>query len=84
MDRGTRNLFALVLVAVIALTAAAALLLGRSSLIDPGAPADATAIDGVIVAVRSEGLDRVGTGASATQGLYDSRRSASRSVQFNL
>jgi hypothetical protein len=59
VDRATRNLFALVLVAVIALTGAAALLLGRSSLIDPGAPANATAIDGVIVAVRSEGLDRV-------------------------
>ena len=59
MDRGTRNLFALVLVAVIAVTAAAAFLLGGSSLIDPGAPANATAVDGVIVAVRSEGLDQV-------------------------
>ena len=59
MDRGTRNLFALVLVAVIAVTAAAAFLLGGSSLIDPGAPANATAVDGVIVAVPSEGLDRV-------------------------
>ena len=59
MDRGTRNLFAVAFVVVVVLTGAAAFLLGGSSLIDPGAPADATAVDGVIVAVRSEGLDRV-------------------------
>ena len=49
----------LALAAVILATAAAALLLGGSSLIDPGAPANATAVDGVIVAVRAEGLDQV-------------------------
>ena len=59
MDRRTRNLFALVLVAVIVVTGAAAFLLGRSSLIDPGAPANATAVDGVIVAVDSAGLSDV-------------------------
>jgi len=59
VDRATRNLFALAFVVVVVLTGAAAFLLGGSSLIDPGAPADATAVDGVIVAVRSEGLDRV-------------------------
>jgi hypothetical protein len=59
VDRGTRNLFVLALVAVIALTAAGALLLGGSSIVDPGAPPNASSIDGVIVAVRSEGLDRV-------------------------
>lgn len=59
MDRGTRRLFLLALVGVIALTAAAAFLLGGSSLIDPGAPANATAVDGVIVGVRSAGIDRV-------------------------
>ena len=59
MDRGTRKLFALALVAVVAVAAAAAFLLGGSSVIDPGAPANATSVDGVIVAVRSEGLDRV-------------------------
>jgi hypothetical protein len=59
VDRGTRNLFGLALAAVIVVTAAAALLLGRSSLVDPGAPANATSVDGVIVAVRSEGLDQV-------------------------
>src|SRR6188508_792695 len=57
LDRGRRR--SDLLVAVIGLTAAAAFLLGGSSLIDPGAPANATAVDGVIVAVRSEGLDRV-------------------------
>ncbi len=59
MDRRTRNLFALVLVAGIALTGAAAVLLGGSGLRDPGAPPNATAVVGVIVGVQSEGLDRV-------------------------
>ena len=49
----------LALVVVVAAAGAAAFLLGGSSVIDPDAPADATAVDGVIVAVRSEGLDRV-------------------------
>lgn len=59
MDRRTRNLFALVFVVVIAVTGAAALLLGGTSLRDSGAPANATAAVGVIVNVKSEGLDRV-------------------------
>ena len=59
MDRGTRNLFALVFVVVILVAGAAALLLGGTSRTDPGAPADATPVDGVIVGVRSEGLDKV-------------------------
>ena len=41
------------------MTAAAAFLLGGSSLIDPGAPADATAVDRRDRRRRSEGLDRV-------------------------
>ena len=71
MDRGTRNLFALVLVVVIGVTAAAAFLLGGSSLIDPGAPANATAVDGVIVAVRSAGPrqgERLRLSATTDQG----------------
>jgi hypothetical protein len=59
VDRRTRNLFALVFVAVVVVTGAAALLLGSSSLRDPGAPAGATAAVGVIVNVRSQGLDKV-------------------------
>lgn len=52
-------MFVLALVTVIALTGAAALLLGGSSKRDPGAPATATAVVGVIVGVESEGLDKV-------------------------
>ena len=59
MDRRTRTLFALVFVAIVAVTGAAALLLGESSVRDPGAPANATTVVGVIVGVRSEGLDQV-------------------------
>ena len=59
LDPRTRNLFALALVAVITLTGAAALLLGGSTLRDPDGPPDATAVVGVIVGVKSEGLDRV-------------------------
>lgn len=59
MDRRTRIVFALALVAVITLAGVAALLLGGSSLRDPGAPANATAAVGVIVGVQSQGLDRV-------------------------
>ena len=59
MDRRTRNLFVLSLVVVVVLTGAAAFLLGGSSLRDPGAPANATAVVGVIVGVKSEGLTNV-------------------------
>jgi hypothetical protein len=59
VDPRTRNLFALVFVAVIAVSGAAAILLGSTSLRDPGAPANATAVVGVIVGVHSEGLARV-------------------------
>jgi hypothetical protein len=59
LDPRTRNLFALVFVAVVAVTGAGAILLGSASLRDPGAPANATAVVGVIVSVQSEGLGRV-------------------------
>jgi len=57
MDRRTRNLFALALVLVIALTGGAAILLSSG----PGTPesVDAPFMDGVIVGIESEGLDRV-------------------------
>ena len=58
MDRRTRNLFALVFGVVIVVTAAAALLLGGGTT-DPGPPADATSVVGVIVGVDSQGLDKV-------------------------
>ena len=41
------------------ITAAAALLLGSTTARDPGPPADATSVVGVIVGVDSQGLDRV-------------------------
>lgn len=56
MDRRTRNLFALALVAIILVTGGAAVLLGSGGL--DGSRADRSA-DGVIVGVDSEGLDRV-------------------------
>ena len=59
MDRRTRNLFLVALVAVVGLTAAAAFLLGGTAVRDPGAPSGAEAAVGVIVGVRSEGLDSV-------------------------
>jgi hypothetical protein len=59
VDRRTRNLFALVFVAVVAITGAAALVLGGTTLRDPAAPANATSVVGVIVGVDSQGLDKV-------------------------
>ena len=56
MDRRTRNLFALVLVIVVAVTGGAALLLSDTSLIDPDGPPATTQVEGVIVAVDSSGL----------------------------
>jgi len=56
VDRRTRNLFALILVIVVAVTGGAALLLSDTSLIDPDGPPDTTRVEGVIVAVDSSGL----------------------------
>lgn len=59
MDRGTRNLFALVLVVVLAVTGGAALILGGTAVNDPEAPPGTTAVLGVIVGVQAEGLGDV-------------------------
>ncbi len=60
MDRRTRNLFALVLVVVVAITGGAALLLSDTSLpVDPmssAGPDEGSQVEGVIVAVDSSGL----------------------------
>ena len=56
MDRRTRNLFALALVVVVAITGGAALVLSDTSMIDPDAPPDMAVVEGVIVAVDSTGL----------------------------
>ena len=59
MERRTRNLFALALVVVIAVTGGAAILLGGNGIADPGGSANAPSVVGVIVGVQSEGLDKV-------------------------
>jgi hypothetical protein len=60
MDRGTRRLFTLVLIALIAATGGAAFLLsGSGSDLTGGPSPTARAVDGVVVGVHSAGLDRV-------------------------
>jgi hypothetical protein len=59
VDRRTRNLFALVLVVVVAITGGAALLLSDTSNIDPDGGPDLSQATGVIVAVDSAGLGDV-------------------------
>lgn len=59
MDRRTRNLFALVLVATIVLTGGAALILGGSPVPAPSSPPATDDVVGVIVGVESEGLGDV-------------------------
>jgi hypothetical protein len=59
VDRRTRNLFALVLVVVVAITAGAALLLSDTSMLDPDGPSDTASVEGVIVGVDSAGLSDV-------------------------
>lgn len=56
MDRRTRNLFALALVAIMAIAGSAAMMLGGGRLDAPGPDRSVT---GVIVGIESEGLDRV-------------------------
>ncbi len=58
MDRGTRNVFAAAIGAIVSLTLAATLLFGGSTRTQ-GPPADAISIDGVVVGVRSVALDQV-------------------------
>lgn len=57
MDRRTGNIFAIALVAVLAVTGGAALLLGGAhSATAPGAPPDTSLAEGVIVGVDSSSL----------------------------
>jgi len=72
MDRGTRNVFAAVIGAIVALTLAVTLLFGGSPR-NQDPPKDATSIDGVVVGVRSVALNQV-TGFSVRttdQGTID-------------
>jgi hypothetical protein len=78
VDRRTRNLFAIVLVAVIALSGGAALILGGGSSPTPAAtpPAGTTEVVGVVVAVDSQGLGDV-------RG-FTLRRSGGEELGFSL
>jgi hypothetical protein len=78
VDRRTRNLFALVLVALIAVTGGAALILGGSGPSTPTPPSDASTVDGVVVAVDARSLTdvrsfdlRTADGAILTFGLAE-------------
>lgn len=60
MDRRTRNLFAIALVVVIAITGGAALLLSDTKALDPDSPDDGGSfMVGVIVSVDAQGLSDV-------------------------
>ncbi len=59
MDRRTRNLFAIVLVVLIAVTGGAALILGGSGTATLSPPFNATTVDGVVVAVDARSLTDV-------------------------
>ena len=56
MDRRTRNLFAAVLVVIVAVTGGAAILLSQTSMIDPDGPPETRFVQGVVVAVDSSSL----------------------------
>jgi hypothetical protein len=59
VDRRTRNLFAVVLVIVIAITGGAAILLSNTSVLDPDGSPATTSVAGVIVAIDGSGLSDV-------------------------
>ncbi len=59
MDRATRNLFALVLVIVLAVTGGAALILSGPTVQDADRQPGTTAVLGVIVGVEAQGLGNV-------------------------
>ena len=59
MDRATRNLFAIILVAVIVLTGGAALVLSGTSGVGPSGEPNLPTATGVITAVDSAGLGNV-------------------------
>ena len=56
MDPRTRRLFALLFVAIVVITAIAAILFSETGIIDPDRPAGTTDMTGVVVAVDSQGL----------------------------
>jgi hypothetical protein len=60
VDRRTRNVFALLLVVIVAVTGGAALLLSDTSIpVDPEGSPPSTFVEGVVIAVDSDGLGDV-------------------------
>ncbi len=76
MDRRTRVLFAVALVAVVALAVGAGAVLGPGGSGGTATPPDAQAVVGVIVAVDSAGLDKVAG--------FTLRTGAGESLAFDL
>jgi hypothetical protein len=56
VDARTRRLFAILFVAIVVITAIAAILFSETGIIDPDRPAGTTDMTGVVVAVESQGL----------------------------
>lgn len=59
MDARTRRLFAILFVAIVVITAIAAILLSETGIVDPDRPPGTTDMTGVVVRVDSQGLTDV-------------------------
>jgi hypothetical protein len=59
VDARTRRLFAILLVAIVVITAIAAILFSETGIVDPDRPAGTTEMTGVVVAVDGQGLSDV-------------------------
>ncbi len=76
MDARTRRLFALLFVAIVIITAIAAILFSETGIIDPDRPAGTSDMTGVVVGVDSQGLADV-------RG-FTLRRPGGELVEFSL
>lgn len=76
MDTRTRRLFAILLLAVVVVTAIAAVLFSEPALVDPDRPADTVEMTGVVVGVDSQGFSDV-------RG-FTLRRPGGELVEFSL
>jgi hypothetical protein len=59
VDARTRTLFAILLVAIVVITAIAAILFSETGIVDPDRPPGTTEMTGVVVGVDSQGLSDV-------------------------
>ena len=76
MDARTRRLFAILFVAIVVITAIAAILFSETGIIDPDRPAGTTDMTGVVVGVDSQGL--------ADVRAFTLRRPGGELVEFSL